>query len=416
MNSPWIGVIADDFTGATDVAAAIRRQGASVELAFGVPTSKSKSSAEALVVALKSRTATPESAVQESLQALDWLLQSGARRIYVKYCSTFDSTADGNIGPVIDAVAQKLGSKWAITTPASPEHGRTVYMGHLFVGQTLLSESSMATHPLTPMHDSNLQRVLASQTSNEVVSFFHGDLQFPYPSAKDDQSPDQTGFRHVIADAIDESDLDRVADIAYEEALSSGGAGLVGALARKHTRLVGIKEETSLQLPEGPAIIVAGSCSHTTLKQVAYAEQHVATFHIDRTSRDAEKCWGDLSKWLKEQPANKSVMVSASANADERDRLGFAFGPNTGEIIEKMLARAAGLRVKMGAKRVIAAGGETSGAVVQELGVSKVLVGHEAARGIPWCLSEPNGDIALLLKSGNFGTENLLERAIHEQP
>jgi uncharacterized protein YgbK (DUF1537 family) len=411
MTSPWLGVIADDFTGATDVAAALRRGGATSMMAFGVPTDPPDVPYDCLVVALKSRTTPVAEAVDESRQALRWLRAQGVRQVFFKYCSTFDSTPAGNIGPVLDLLHEELGTHLALTSPASPEHGRTVYMGHLFVGDRLLSESSMARHPLTPMTDPDLRRVLAPQTDHRIALLDHHRLCADPAALRDwlhAQAAD--GARHVIADAVNDEDLDRLAAIAEDHPLVSGAAGFARALGRRFAGRYPSNTPAS-HLPDGPTIVVAGSCSEMTLAQVERAAALMPSFRIDPSSGDPEQSWQDLRTWLDSIAGAPRRLVYSSATAEERRAAAPAFGPRTGEILENLLARAAAFEVARGATRVVVAGGETSGAVVQELGVSRVMIAEEAARGVPWCIALPDRKLALLLKSGNFGEKDLLERA-----
>ncbi|MBM6402150.1 3-oxo-tetronate kinase [Phycicoccus sonneratiae] len=411
--TPWLGCIADDYTGGTDVAAALRGSGLSTALVFGVPEPDLPvPDNEVVVVALKTRTTPPGEAVQQTLDTLRWLKKGGAQQYYVKYCSTFDSTPAGNIGPVVDAVLDELGEEATVLCPASPEHGRTVFQGHLFVNDQLLSESSMATHPLTPMTDSDLRRVLAPQSTHPVGHLSReclvGGSQVAQPRL--DELRGQ-GIRHIIADAVDDTDLLTLAAATSSWRVTTGGAGL--ARAHGEVRAGQNPPAVPATLPKGAAVIIAGSCSSATQGQVANARALFPSYRLSPSNGDTpESLWEEAQAWLDSAPTDVPVMVYATASAEERALTQHVFGDKTGTVLEEVLAKAARHAVNRGARRVVVAGGETSGAVVQALGVRSVLVGQEAERGVPWCLTTGEEPIALLLKSGNFGLPDLLTRAV----
>lgn len=410
MTGPTIGCVADDYTGGTDVAAAFRRQGLRTMLLFGQPDEASVQDCDAVVVALKSRALDPGAAVKASLAGRDWLVRcAGVDTVYFKYCSTFDSTAAGNIGPVTDALLDAAGETVTVVCPASPEHGRTVYQGHLFVNDQLLSESSMRHHPLTPMTDSYLPRLMAAQSPHPVklvnwqeVRAGHAAIVEAVRAAAGD------GVRHVVLDALDEDDLTEVARAVRGMAIITGAAGLAGALGRvvrEHSSHCVPSEHVSA--PSGPVVVLAGSCSRATLGQVAYARERFASLRLDtRGVTDPGELLGPASDWLLERLGEKPVMLYSSAPAEERGTSDPAFA-NQLEATIGALAKAA---VTAGATRVVVAGGETSGAVVDALGVKSVVVDAEADRGVPWC-STRDHTLSLLLKSGNFGEPDLLVRA-----
>jgi uncharacterized protein YgbK (DUF1537 family) len=408
----WLGCVADDYTGGTDVAAALRRSGITTTLVFGVPDPSVRvPDCGAVVVALKTRTAPVAQAVRESVDSVRWMRLGGVDRFYVKYCSTFDSTPVGNIGPVVDAVLDEVGETETVLCPASPEHGRTVFQGHLFVGDRLLSESSMATHPLTPMAESDLRRVLAPQTTHQVGHLGHESYANGPGSAEKRlrQLRDQ-GVRHIVADAVDDSDLGELATATSSWRVRTGGAGFARAIAALHAD--DTPPTPPLSLPSGPTLVVAGSCSITTLEQVRRAAEMFPSHRIVPASGDTlESLWEAARAWLDRTPSDSPVMVYASATAAEREVTQHVFGEKTGDVLEEVLARAARHAVARGARRVVVAGGETSGAVVQALGVRSVIVAQEADRGVPWCLTTDEEPTALLLKSGNFGSPDLLTRA-----
>ncbi|WP_076258564.1 3-oxo-tetronate kinase [Intrasporangium flavum] len=411
---PWLGCVADDYTGATDVAAGLRRSGIRTRLVFGVPsTALDISDTDAVVVALKTRTAPVADAVAQSRAATRWLLGRGVEQLYVKYCSTFDSTPTGNIGPVLDAVLDDAGQRLTVLCPASPEHGRTVFHGHLFVADHLLSESSMATHPLTPMTDADLRRVLAPQTPHAIGLLDHAVLAAGTAAARERlERLASEGIRHVVADAVDEADLAVLAAACAGLRVVSGGAGLARAMASGRP----VAGTAPLTLPDGPAVVVAGSCSNATLEQVEQARAAMPSFKITPLlSDDPEEIWSMTQTWLDEHldsRTGKPVLVYSSATAAERATSGHVFDIRTPDVLETLLARTARHAVDRGARRVVVAGGETSGAVVQALGVGSVDIGQEADTGVPWCLTPGPDPVALLLKSGNFGRPDLLVRAV----
>ncbi|MFD3486565.1 3-oxo-tetronate kinase [Streptomyces sp. NPDC058665] len=410
-----LGCVADDFTGATDVAAALRRNGMSVTLLFGLPDEASPPpETDSVVVALKTRTVPAGDAVSQARAVLAWLLRAGVGTVYFKYCSTFDSTDEGNIGPVTDALLHAMGESLAVVCPASPEHGRTTYQGHHFVDDRLLSDSPMRHHPLTPMTDPDLRRVLSRQTDGAVghlplTVVRHGSeaVAAALKGARAD------GFRHVVADALSEEDLLAIAAGSGGTRLLTGGAGLAGALgASKRTRAPARSQ--NLSLPSGPGIALAGSCSTATLAQVAAASEVLPSYRLaPETTPDPDELIEDARTWLRQNRSEPHLLVYSSAGPDERSRARTALGPRTPQILEQTLAELAREAVALGAARVVVAGGETSGAVVRALGVGSVAVAHEEDRGVPWCLANVAGrSVALLLKSGNFGGEDLLVRAL----
>ena len=410
-----IGCIADDFTGGSDVAAALRRAGLRVALLFDVPDADVEvPEVDAVVIALKTRTVAPGVAVRQSLDALDWLTTRDVDRVYFKYCSTFDSTDEGNIGPVSDALLSALGESTTVICPASPEHGRTMYRGHLFVHDQLLSESSMRHHPLTPMTDSDIVAVMGRQTDGHVGRLSLLTVRDGAHAARTAIKEQQAaGVRHVATDAIDESDLRVIAESAGDLRLLTGGAGLAGALGTVVAGSADLAVATPDALPGGPAVVLAGSCSAATLAQVARAVDVMPSYRLDPAATpDPGEMLRAATEWLTPHLDDGPVLVYSSAGPEDRERARAAMGPDTSEHLELTLGSLARTAVGRGARRVVVAGGETSGAVVQALGVRSVVVDREADRGVPWCLTADG--VALLLKSGNFGTEDLLVRATAE--
>ncbi|WP_199747675.1 3-oxo-tetronate kinase [Actinomadura sp. WAC 06369] len=409
-----LGCVADDYTGGTDVAAALRRAGLRTVLSFGPPVPGTvPPSCEAIVVALKTRTAPVGEAVARTLDARRRLAELGAARLYFKYCSTFDSTDEGNIGPVADAILDDAGVPLTVVCPAAPEHGRTVYQGHLFVRDRLLSESSMKDHPLTPMTDPDLVRVLGRQTPHPVGLLPHATVRDGAAAVRDAlDALRRQGVRYAVADAVSDGDLAVLAAGSAHLPVVTGAAGLAGAIAavsRDKTDTDGTDDTAAL--PTGPGIVLAGSCSQTTLAQVEAARAAMPSYRVDPArTPDRDGLIAGARAWLDAHAGGGPVMVYSSADAAER--ADSPLGPAAGAILEDVLARAAEHAVGLGYRRIVVAGGETSGAVLDRLGVRSVVVAEEEDRGVPWCRSTGGPELALLLKSGNFGREDLLVRAI----
>ncbi|GAA2212237.1 four-carbon acid sugar kinase family protein [Nonomuraea monospora] len=416
--SPLLGCVADDYTGGTDVAAAYRRSGLRTVLFFGTPPAETTlPPCDAVVIALKTRSIPPAEAITASRQAQDWLTAQGARRLYVKYCSTFDSTDQGNIGPVTDALVKASGANLTVVCPASPEHGRTLYQGHLFVGDRPLAESPMRHHPLTPMTDSDLVRVLSRQTPHPVALVPLQTVERG-PAAVREALDDLAaqGVRHAVTDALTDGHLGTIARATTHLPVLTGAAGLARALAIDATGGTGGTGgiggiggiggtggtgEAMPELPPGPSVILAGSCSAATLEQVAHARDHMPAHHL----RARDGALPEALTWLETHLGQESrVIVHTSAPPGRRS-------PAAAPFLERALAAVAARAAELGARRIVVAGGETSGAVVNALGVSGAVVGAEADRGVPWLLTTGRPPLALLLKSGNFGRPDLLLRA-----
>ncbi|MGF2949695.1 3-oxo-tetronate kinase [Microbacterium alcoholitolerans] len=398
-----IGVIADDVTGATDVAAALSRAGLRTVLVLdaGAPLVADAADADAVVIGLKTRSIAPHDAVSQSLAALDALELAGAERFYLKYCSTFDSTAEGNIGPVTEALAERLNERLIVTTPASPLHGRTVYQGHLFVGSDPLHETHMRHHPITPMHDSSVPRLLGPQVGGtiDVLS-----LQTVHrgASAVDARIREaaEAGVRHLIADAVAEGDLDSIAAALHDAVLVAGSAGLIGALARRIPA-----SGRPLSTPgEGRTALIAGSCSRRTLEQIdRFQKAGGESFPLVADDQStAEGLAADALAWWDRLPDGSSALIYSSQPAEERA----AGMPGVGALYEETAGLVARGLAERGLRRMLIAGGETSGQVVKALGTHTAVVGEEVATGVPW-IHDTRQDLHLALKSGNFGGPDL---------
>ncbi len=417
-----LGCIADDFTGATDLASMLVQNGMRTVQLIGVPPeTAAPPDADAIVVALKSRTIPPADAVAQSLAALRSLQRAGCRQFFFKYCSTFDSTEFGNIGPVADALIAALDCGFAIACPAFPANARTVYQGHLFVGAALLSESGMQDHPLTPMHDPNLVRVLSRQTDGTVglvafatVASGPGAIRSALTALR------EHGRRYAIVDAVADAHLLSIGEAVAAHALVTGGSGVAMGLPENFRRLGLLQTDAAGDLPivSGPAAVLAGSCSRTTLLQVATARDQIPTLELDPlTTSDADQLSHQALDWAADKLGDTPIVIAASAPPDRVAALQAKLGRQAaGTLVERVMAEIARGLVDRGVRRMIVAGGETSGAVVSALGVERLRIGEEIDPGVPWTYAEGAGPALLLaLKSGNFGRSNFFLSALQER-
>jgi uncharacterized protein YgbK (DUF1537 family) len=415
-----LGVIADDLTGATDVALMLAREGMRVVQTVGVPAQGARlPEADAVVVSMKSRTNPAAEAVQWSLQACEALLAAGARQILFKYCSTFDSTDEGNIGPVTEALIERLGAAFTVACPAFPENGRSVYQGHLFVGSTLLSDSPMKDHPLTPMRDSNLVRVLQRQTRLPVgLVPFQTVAKGPEATRSAFAALAKDGPVIGIGDAITNDDL-RVLGEAFDGLpLLTGGSGIALGLPRNF-RGAGLLAETPARrvfvAAPGKTAVLAGSCSAATRGQVADAiAKGVEAFALDPVAiAEGRMTAGSVLGWALPRLGTTPVLVYSTAEPDSVRAVQERFGRDaSGQMIEHLLGEVAKGLASAGVTRLVVAGGETSGAVVGALGISILEIGPEIDPGVPWTLAADGQTMALALKSGNFGTPDFFTKAL----
>ncbi len=416
-----LGAIADDFTGATDLANTLVRQGMRTVQLIDVPSADSTvADADAVVVALKSRTIAAADAVAQSLAALAWLRRCGTRQILFKYCSTFDSTDAGNIGPVADALLDALGHDFTVFCPAFPENGRTIYNGYLFVGDVLLSESGMRDHPLTPMRDASLVRVLARQTRHKVGLVRRASVAKGEASVRDAFSALRAqGVRHAIVDAISDADLEAIGAAARDLPLVTGGSGIALGLPANFRRagLLAPHDDNAAALPEvrGLAAVISGSCSTATLAQVDAMRKRCPSFDVDPIALDTDaSVVSTVLDWAKSRLIGGPVLISASAPPDRvaqaQQRLG---QERAGKMIEDALSRIAVGLVGIGVRRLVIAGGETSGAIVKALALKGLRIGPQIDPGVPWTTTMGNDPpLALALKSGNFGAVDFFLRAL----
>lgn len=415
MYNVELGCIADDLTGATDLANELAQGGLEAVVLVGEHLSDLviPAGAQAVVVALKSRSIAAELAVAQSLEALAALRSAGAKRIYFKYCSTFDSTAEGNIGPVLDALAEALGATGAIACPAFPATGRTVYNGHLFVGTQLLSDSPLRHHPLNPMTDSNLVRVLQAQMRGKVGLVTRRDVAGgALDAAIATQQAD--GAVAVIADAIDDDDLSALGRHCAGAPLSSGGSGLGAGIARAIAGEGAPRASAALTAAGGRRAIVAGSCSQATRRQLAHAVQHYPSLRVVLDAgRTEAQALEEIRTWVGAQDPAATVVIYSTAAPDEVERQRQAWGGEVSAAFERILGAASAWLVESGVRELIVAGGETSGAAIAALGCSTLAIGPEIDPGVPWTIAgTADGETLLLaLKSGNFGGDDFMVRA-----
>lgn len=414
-----LGCVADDYTGASDLANTLTRGGLRTVQTIGVPSDDlALPEVDAVVVSLKSRSIEAGLAVERSRASEKWLRGRGAKHVLFKICSTFDSTDAGNIGPVMDALRSDCGEKIVLVTPAFPETGRTVYQGNLFVGSVPLNESPLKDHPLNPMHDSNLVRVLARQSRTRIglVDLAVVTRGSDAVRARLAELASQ-GFGAAIIDAVFDADLETIGQVALDHRLSVGasgiGLGLAHALAASRRSLANAAADAPLG---GPAACLAGSCSQATLRQVANAEQVMPVLHLDPEQILAGN--GEARRaiaWAKDRLAEGPVLIASSSAPEEVAALQSRHGRNAaGHAIEQAMADIAEALVQQGVRRLVVAGGETSGAVVDRLKIPAFLVGAEIAAGVPVlrAVGASTGEMLLALKSGNFGGPEFFSDAL----
>ncbi len=414
-----LGCIADDFTGATDLASMLVKNGMRAVQVIGVPDAGPPvPEADAIIVALKSRTAPVRQAVGESLAALDWLKSAGCSQFFFKYCSTFDSTEAGNIGPVADALVEALGCGFALACPAFPVNGRSVYMGHLFVGGVLLNESGMEKHPLTPMTDANLVRVLSRQTEGTVGLVPYATVdQGAAAIRKAMTGLKEQGRRYAIVDAVSDAHLQAIGEAAENHALITGGSGIAIGLPenfRRAGKLAVSGDPGALPEVEGHTAVLAGSCSRATLFQIGRARERLPTLQLDALATpDARALAKQALDWVDGKLGAVPVLIAASAPPETVAALQAKLGREAaGALIEDALAEVAEGLVARGVRNLVVAGGETSGAVVTRLGVRSLRIGGEIDPGVPWTLAQGSGPaMKLALKSGNFGAPDFFLKA-----
>ncbi|WP_431673582.1 3-oxo-tetronate kinase [Rhizobium leguminosarum] len=419
----FLGSIADDYTGASDLANTLTKNGLRTVQTVGIPDpSLALPDVDAVVVSLKIRSVPASDAVTAAASAERWLRQRGAGHVLYKICSTFDSTDAGNIGPVTEALSEAVGGGVVLVTPAFPETGRTVYLGHLFVGGQPLNESPLKDHPLNPMHDANLVRVLTRQSRN-AVGLVDLTTIAAGPGAVKARLDDlrMAGCTAVIADAVFERDLETLGEIALETPVSTGASGLGLGLARALVRSGrissgGATTTDAIRPVGGLSAIVAGSCSKATLRQLDIAERSMPVLRLDpeRLLAGPDEIAAAIS-WAGDRISAGPVVIAASAAPATVSRLQSLHGREaSGHAIETATSIITAELVERGVRRLVVAGGETSGAAVDRLAIPAFLIGPEIAPGVPVLRTVGNaqGDMLLALKSGNFGGEDFFTAAL----
>jgi uncharacterized protein YgbK (DUF1537 family) len=411
-----LGIIADDFTGATDIAGMLVKNGMRTIQTIGIPGKGTiPDDVDAVVVALKTRSIPAKDAIEQSLDALEALQAARCVRFFFKYCSTFDSTDQGNIGPVGDALLDALGGKQAIYCPAFPENARTIFFGHLFVGDLLLSDTHMRHHPLNPMTDSSLVRVLARQTKHKVGLVPLKQVQAGSASlraALDKLASDDV--RHVIVDAVADTDLGIIGEAVGDDVLVTGGSGVALGLPAAYRRrglLAHKSGADALPTIGGSAAVLAGSCSAATLGQIANFKGAHLALDTDAICR-GEPVGDKALAWAKGKLGNGPILLSASDTPEAVKALQQKYGvEKSSRAIENTMALLAKGLVAAGVGRLVVAGGETSGAVVGALDVTALRIGPEIDPGVPWTASVGSKPLLLALKSGNFGAPDFFTKA-----
>lgn len=408
-----LGCIADDFTGASDLANILVRAGMSVTLLIGVPEAGASIEADAAVIALKSRSIAPAEAVRQSLDALRWLEGQGCEQFFFKYCSTFDSTPQGNIGPVAEALAEALGAYGSIVCPAFPENGRTLYQGHLFVGDRLLSESGMERHPLTPMSDPDIRRWLARQSRMAPGHVGLADVR--RGAARVRELLDHAAERLVVVDAISDEDLLIIGEAAAGKRLLTGGSAVAQGLPANFRRSGKLGAARSAFAPlAGDALIVAGSCSRATREQVELYEAIAPAYRLSVERLVAgEPVEAEILAFI-DAERGRAPLVYSSDRPEAVARIQAEHGcGKAAEAVEQLFGRIARAAVARGFERIVVAGGETSGAVVGALALRELAVGTEIDPGVPGLSGRSEGQaVALALKSGNFGVPEFFAKAL----
>ena len=419
-----LGCIADDFTGASDAASFLAKQGVKTVLYNGIPEKSSEKTSkrisekfagkkgeladvQAIVIALKTRTMETKKAVAQSLEAVEWLKEHGAGQIYVKYCSTFDSTKEGNIGPIMDALLEKYQVPYSILCPALPVNGRTVENGKLYVNGVPLDESPMKNHPLTPMWDSEIKNLMEAQSKYSCLNVY--DIGEKEQNKVQEYSKKENHF-YVIPDYKETEDAKKIVEVFGDLPILSGGSGLLEELAFKYASTSA--SETNPQKTKGKALLLAGSCSVATRGQIAYMKQKgipmkkMDPLKLLNGTQTEEELWNFI------ESNDSEVLIYSSDNPENVKEVQKAGKEEAAQILERTTANLAKRAVENGITRIIVAGGETSGAVTKALGYYSYGIGESVAPGVPIMIPKENENIRLVLKSGNFGNEDFMEKAL----
>lgn len=414
-----IGCIADDLTGASDIGLALASGGAPVTLSFGVPGQDYECRTPALVIAEKIRTVPPDEAQAVARRAADWLLERDARQLYFKYCSTFDSTPDGNIGPVTDALLEVLGETFTVLVPALPVNGRTVEDGILRVNGVPLAESPMRYHPLTPMRESFLPRLMDAQTADGRTTAIRLDVVKSGLAALGQAIADSAaeGYRYASVDAVCDGDLETIAEAVADCSLVTGGSGLASGLPdalRRRGLLAAAAEIPPLPDTGGPAAVIAGSCSTATQAQVEQFRGTATAIELEpRALADEPGLVDEIADRAVLEVASRDVLIYSTADAGELAEVQRGLGvERSAELIEGALGRIARALRDSGVRNFVVAGGETSGAVAAALELTTLEVGPAIAPGVPWMFTADEEPLAIVFKSGNFGAPAFFQQAL----
>ncbi|HCL5071470.1 TPA: 3-oxo-tetronate kinase [Salmonella enterica] len=414
-----IGVIADDFTGATDIASFLVENGMPTVQINDVPTGTQPEGCDAVVISLKTRSCPAQEAIKQSLAALAWLKKQGCQQVYFKYCSTFDSTAEGNIGPVTDALMVAMDNSFTVISPALPVNGRTVYQGYLFVMNHLLAESGMRHHPINPMTDSYLPRLMEAQAQGRCGVIPAQALDEGVAATRAALSRlQQEGYRYAVLDALNERHLEIQGEVLRGAPLVTGGSGLAMGLARQWAKS-GASQARSAGYPlSGRAVVLSGSCSQMTNQQVACYRQHAPTRDVDVArclSSETREAYAEaLAQWVLSQDSELAPMISATASTQALAAIQQQYGAaEASHAVEALFSLLAARLAEGGITRFIVAGGETSGVVTQSLGITGFHIGPCISPGVPW-VNALHAPVSLALKSGNFGDESFFIRAQRE--
>ena len=417
-----IGCIADDVTGATDLALMLSKNGMRVLQIFGEPRGEAPSDTEAIVIALKTRTAPISTAVQKSVRSAQWLKEAGAGQFFFKYCSTFDSTEEGNIGPVCEALLDFLESSYTIVCPAFPENGRTVYMGHLFVHGKPLSESSMKDHPLTPMHDSNLIRLLGKQCRDpKSVGLISINTVASGLSAIHERIEElkQGGYRFAVVDAFEDQHLHLIVKACSDLKLITGGSAIAMGLPENY-RQSGILPAKSppLEMPKvnGPVAILSGSCSAATQEQIKILSEKVDGLYLDPIAiiNDGEEYIQSFLDKVDHAISRGVILVYSTTDAKKVKKIQSSLAKESAEeLIESAFAKLGNYLLRRNIRKFIIAGGETSAVIAEALNIRQIYIGPEIDPGVPWTICyEHEEPLLLSFKSGNFGRPDFFIRAM----
>lgn len=416
-----LGCIADDFTGGTDLAGMLVKSGMKTIQLIGVPTEPAPSDVDAIIIALKTRTNPVADAIEESLRALEWLKKQGCHQFYFKYCSTFDSTPEGNIGPVAEALMKALNTEFTIACPAFPANKRCIYKGYLFVGDELLSESGMRNHPLTPMTDSSLVRVLQAQVETKVGLTDYSIVKSGSEAIRQrfvDLQKD--GCRISVVDALSDIDLYSIGAACTDLPLVTGGSGIALGLPENFRKKGFLKisdDANKLGIVGGLKAVISGSCSVATQEQVKLMKEKSPAFFVDpATLIDGGDVVTDALAWAAQNIAQGPVLIYATSSPEYVKSIQAKVGINkASDMVENALAEITKGLVKLGVGQLIVAGGETSGAVVKALGISGLRIGPEISPGVPWTKAifhhSHHDPLVLALKSGNFGGPQFFNEA-----